>query len=109
MAIVYLDIGRDVHITGNVVDAVNDGVRRAYHDGYFRKSVLTPLGRVNTGDNTPAIIHERMVEGDRIHIWAMPKGFGSENMSAVGMLKPSALAAVLSMLRTWQNVRCYEK
>lgn len=70
-------------------DAVNDGVRRAYHDGYFRKSVLTPLGRVNTGDNTPAIIHERMVEGDRIHIWAMPKGFGSENMSAVGMLKPS--------------------
>ena len=89
MSIVYLDIGRDVHITGNVVDAVNDGVRRAYHDGYFRKSVLTPLGRVNTGDNTPAIIHERMVEGDRIHIWAMPKGFGSENMSAVGMLKPS--------------------
>lgn len=89
MAIVYLDIGRDVHITGDVTAAVNDGVRRAYRDGYFRKSVLTALGRVNTGDNTPAILHERIVEGDRIHIWAMPKGFGSENMSAVGMLKPS--------------------
>lgn len=89
MAIVYLDIGRDVHITGNVTEAVNDGVRRAYRDGYFRKSVLSALDRVNTGDNTPAILHERIVEGDRIHIWAMPKGFGSENMSAVGMLKPS--------------------
>lgn len=89
MAIVYLDIGRDVHITGDVTAAVNDGVRRAYRDGYFRKSVLTALGRVNTGDNTPAILHERIVEGDRIHIWAMPKGFGSENMSAIGMLKPS--------------------
>lgn len=89
MAIVYLDIGRDVHITGNVTEAVNDGVRRAYEDGYFRKSVLTALDRVNTGDNTPAILHERIVEGDRIHIWAMPKGFGSENMSAIGMLKPS--------------------
>ena len=89
MAIVYLDIGRDVHITGNVAEAVNEGVRCAYRDGYFRKSVLTALGRVNTGDNTPAILHERIVEGDRVHIWAMPKGFGSENMSAVGMLKPS--------------------
>ncbi len=89
MAIVYLDIGRDVHITGNVTAAVEDGVRRAYRDGYFRKSVLSALGRVNTGDNTPAILHERIVEGDRVHIWAMPKGFGSENMSAVGMLKPS--------------------
>ncbi len=89
MAIVYLDIGRDVHISGNVTEAVNDGVRRAYRDGCFRKSVLSALGRVNTGDNTPAILHERIVEGDRIHIWAMPKGFGSENMSRVGMLKPS--------------------
>lgn len=89
MAIVFLEIGRDVHLDGNLEDAVNDGVRRAYRDGYFRKSVLSALDRVNTGDNTPAIIHERIVDGDRIHIWAMPKGFGSENMSAVGMLKPS--------------------
>ena len=89
MAIIYLDIGRDVHVTGDVTEAVNEGVRRAYRDGYFRKSVLSALDRVNTGDNTPAILHERIVEGDRIHIWAMPKGFGSENMSRVGMLKPS--------------------
>ena len=89
MAIVYLDIGRDVHFTGDVTEAVNEGVRRAYRDGYFRKSVLSALDRVNTGDNTPAILHERIVEGDRVHIWAMPKGFGSENMSRVGMLKPS--------------------
>lgn len=89
MAIVYLDIGRDVHVTGDVTEAVNEGVRRAYRDGNFRKSVLSALDRVNTGDNTPAILHERIVEGDRIRIVAMPKGFGSENMSAVGMLKPS--------------------
>lgn len=89
MAVVYLDIGQDVHIeNGYVEDAVNEGVRQAYADG-FRKSVLTPMGRINTKDNTPAIIHTRIVMGDEIKIIAMPKGFGSENMSAIRMLKPS--------------------
>ncbi|MEI6100815.1 MAG: fumarate hydratase, partial [Eubacteriales bacterium] len=90
MAVVYLDIGQDVHIeNGYVEDAVNEGVRQAYADGYFRKSVLTPLDRLNTKDNSPAIIHTRIVPGDSIKIIAMPKGFGSENMSAIRMLKPS--------------------
>jgi fumarate hydratase subunit alpha len=90
MAVVYLDIGQDVHIeNGYVEDAVNEGVRQAYADGYFRKSVLTALSRVNTTDNTPAIIHTKIVPGDTLTIIAMPKGFGSENMSAIRMLKPS--------------------
>ncbi len=90
MAVVYLDIGQDVYIDGGFVeDAVNEGVRRAYADGYFRKSVLTAIGRENTRDNTPAIIHTKIVPGDGLKIIAMPKGFGSENMSAIKMLKPS--------------------
>lgn len=90
MAVVFLEVGQDVHIiNGRVAEAVNEGVRRAYADGYFRKSVLTPLERVNTGDNTPAVIHTEIVPGDTLKIIAMPKGFGSENMSAVRMLKPS--------------------
>lgn len=90
MAVVYLDIGQNVHIEGGYVeDAVHEGVRQAYAEGYFRKSVLTALARVNTGDNTPAIIHTRIVPGDSLKITAMPKGFGSENMSAIRMLKPS--------------------
>lgn len=91
LAVVYLDVGQDVHIqNGYLENAVQEGVRRAYADGYFRKSVLTPIGRVNTQDNTPAIIHTRIVPGDRLTVIAMPKGFGSENMSAIRMLKPSA-------------------
>ncbi len=90
MAVVILEIGQDVKLEGKWLEtAVNDGVRRAYRDGYFRKSVCDPITRVNTGDNTPAVIHTRIVEGDKINITYMPKGFGSENMSRVFMLKPA--------------------
>ena len=90
MAVVLMDIGQDVHISGDLTDAVNEGVRKAYTEGYFRKSVLTALGRVNSGDNTPAVLHTRIVPGDRIEITALPKGFGSENMSRIKMFPPSA-------------------
>lgn len=90
MAIVMLEIGQQVTLKGKLLkDAVNSAVKRAYADGYFRKSVCDPLTRQNTGDNTPAVIHTDIVEGDRIHITYMPKGFGSENMSKVYMLKPA--------------------
>ena len=91
MALVFLKIGQDVHISGGLLcDAVNEGVRRGYKNGYLRKSVVAdPVRRGNTGDNTPAIIHTEIVEGDNIEITIAPKGFGSENMSAVKMLKPS--------------------
>lgn len=90
MAVVFLEIGQDVHICkGDLTQAVNEGVRMAYQQGYFRKSVLSPLDRVNTGDNTPAIIHTEIVPGDQIHITVSPKGFGSENMSQIKMLKPA--------------------
>ena len=90
MAIVMLEIGQQVTLKGKLLkDAVNSAVRRAYADGYFRKSVCDPLTRQNTGDNTPAVIHTDIVEGDKIHITYMPKGFGSENMSKVYMLKPA--------------------
>ena len=92
MAVLFAEIGTDVHINGDFEKAVNDGVKRAYEDGYLRKSVVKcPLyERVNTGDNTPAIIHTRLVAGDKIKLTAAPKGFGSENMSAVKMFTPSA-------------------
>ena len=93
MAVVFIDVGQDVRITGGLLeDAVNEGVRQAYEDGYLRKSVVAdPLfGRKNTGDNTPAVIHVRIVAGDGIRIVAAPKGFGSENMSAIRMFTPSA-------------------
>ncbi len=90
MCVVFLDIGFDAHIEGNVYEAVNEGLRRAYTEGYLRKSVLSPLARVNTGDNTPAVTHIRLVEGDGLHIAVAPKGFGSENMSKLYMLPPSA-------------------
>lgn len=93
MAVVFAEVGQDVHITGGLFeDAVNDGVRQAYADGYLRKSVVAdPLfGRKNTGDNTPAVIHTRLVAGENIKITAAPKGFGSENMSALRMFTPSA-------------------
>lgn len=90
MAIVFADIGRNVHIEGDLTAAVNEGVRLAYVEGYLRKSVLDPITRTNTGDNTPAVLHLRLVEGDTIHLTVAPKGFGSENMSRVAMLPPSS-------------------
>lgn len=90
MACVFLKIGQDVHIDGDLTDAVNEGVRRGYADGYLRKSVVRdPLDRVNTGDNTPAMLYTELVPGDQIEITVAPKGFGSENMSAIKMLRPS--------------------
>ena len=91
MAIVFLNIGQDVHIEGmDLHDAVNEGVRQGYTEGYLRKSVVgDPLERVNTKDNTPAIIHYELVPGDKVEITVAPKGFGSENMSKIIMLKPA--------------------
>lgn len=91
MAVIFLEIGQDVHFTGgSLEDAVNEGVREGYTDGYLRKSVVSdPIERVNTKDNTPAIIHEKIVPGDKVRIKVAPKGFGSENMSRVFMLKPA--------------------
>lgn len=90
MGVVILEIGSEVWLTGKpVFEAVNDGVRRAYADGYFRKSVCDPITRKNTGDNTPAALHTEIVAGDKVKLTFMPKGFGSENMSALYMLKPA--------------------
>ena len=91
MACVFLEIGQDVHITGgDLADAINEGVRRGYDKGYLRKSVVKdPIERVNTKDNTPAIIHYNIVPGEKIKITVAPKGFGSENMSRIFMLKPA--------------------
>ncbi len=91
MAVIFMEIGQDVHFEGgSLEDAINEGVRRGYVDGYLRKSVVRdPIERVNTTDNTPAIIHYEMVEGDSVKITVAPKGFGSENMSRVFMLKPA--------------------
>lgn len=91
MAVVFLKVGQDVHfIGGNIEDAINEGVRRGYTEGYLRKSVVSdPLLRVNTNDNTPAVIHYEIVPGEQVQITLAPKGFGSENMSRVYMLKPA--------------------
>ena len=91
MAVVFLEVGQDVHfVGGSFEDAVNEGVRRGYTEGFLRKSVVgDPILRENTKDNTPAVIHTRIVEGDRVKITVAPKGFGSENMSRVFMLKPA--------------------
>ena len=90
MAVVFMDVGQDVHFTGGDVNAaIEEGVRQAYRDGCFRASVLSPLERVNTKDNTPAIVHMRIVQGDKVTLTAAPKGFGSENMSRLWMLTPS--------------------
>ena len=91
MAVIFMEIGQDVHFTGGILeDAVNEGVRRGYTEGYLRKSVVNdPLVRENTKDNTPAVIHYEMKPGDRVKITVAPKGFGSENMSRVFMLKPA--------------------
>lgn len=105
LAVVILEIGQEVFLEGkSLKEAVNGGVRRAYADGYFRKSVCDPITRSNTGDNTPAVIHTEIVDGDKINITFMSKGFGSENMSRLYMLKPAqgieaAIDAVVETVR----------
>ncbi len=91
MAVIFIQVGQEVHLVGgNIEDAINEGVRRGYVDGYLRKSVVKdPLIRENTKDNTPAVIHYEIVEGDSVTITVAPKGFGSENMSRIFMLKPA--------------------
>ena len=91
MAVIFIKVGQDVHFEdGNLTNAVNEGVRKGYVEGYLRKSVVgDPIERVNTNDNTPAIIHYEIVEGNQVDITVAPKGFGSENMSRVFMLKPA--------------------
>lgn len=91
MACVFVDLGQEVHIAGGLLeDAINEGVRQGYEEGYLRKSVVKdPINRVNTKDNTPAVIYYNIVPGDKVKIVVAPKGFGSENMSALKMLKPS--------------------
>lgn len=90
MVVIFAEVGSDVHVEGNLTDAINEGVRRGYVDGYLRKSVVSdPLLRVNTGDNTPAVIHYDIVPGEKIKLTLAPKGFGSENMSKIFMLKPA--------------------
>ncbi len=91
MAVLFVEIGQDVHIEGgSLTDAINEGVKAGYTEGYLRKSVVSdPIERVNTGDNTPAIIHYDIVPGDKINITLAPKGFGSENCSRIYMLKPA--------------------
>lgn len=100
MAVVFMEIGQEVHITGgNLTDAVNLGVHCGYLHGHLRCSVVSdPLRRVNTGDNTPAVLHTSIVPGDRIRITVAPKGFGSENMSAMRMFTPAA---------TWQDIETW--
>ena len=106
MAVVFVALGQEVHLTGGSLrDAVNEGVRRGYEEGLLRKSVVgDPLRRVNTGDNTPAILHLELVPGDKVTITVAPKGFGSENMSGVRMLTPAAsredvIAAVVDVVK----------
>lgn len=90
MACVFLKIGQEVHVAGSIREAVDEGVRQGYADGFLRKSVVRdPLDRVNTGDNTPAMLYYELVPGDQLEITVAPKGFGSENMSQIKMLKPS--------------------
>lgn len=106
MAVVFINIGQDVHFEGgSLEDAINEGVRRGYVDGFLRKSVVSdPIERINTKDNTPAVIHYSIVPGDKVDITLAPKGFGSENMSRVFMLKPAdgiegVKAAVLTAVK----------
>ncbi|PXV85349.1 fumarate hydratase subunit alpha [Lachnotalea glycerini] len=91
MAVIFIEVGQEVHFEGgNINDAINEGVRRGYKEGYLRKSVVKdPIERENTNDNTPAVIYYNIVDGDKVKITVAPKGFGSENMSRVFMLKPS--------------------
>lgn len=90
MAVFFVEVGQDLHIEGGLTDAINEGVRKGYTEGFLRKSVVgDPIERVNTKDNTPAVIHYDIVPGDKLKITLAPKGFGSENMSRVFMLKPA--------------------
>lgn len=91
MAVIFMKVGQEVHLEeGNLTDAINEGVRQGYVDGYLRKSVVRdPIDRINTNDNTPAVIHYEITDGDKIDITLAPKGFGSENMSRIFMLKPA--------------------
>ncbi|MCI6960093.1 MAG: fumarate hydratase [Oscillospiraceae bacterium] len=90
MAMVFAEVGQEVHVDGDFEAAVNEGVRRGYGEGYLRKSIVgDPLRRVNTGDNTPAALHLRLVPGDKLRLTVAPKGFGSENMSRLAMLRPA--------------------
>lgn len=90
MAVVFVTVGGEVHVNGDITSAINEGVRRGYREGFCRNSIVRdPIDRVNTGDNTPAVIHYDFAAGDRLEIIVAPKGFGSENMSAVRMLNPS--------------------
>lgn len=99
LAVVFLEIGQDVHVYGGALDdAVDEGVRRAYRKGYLRKSCCDPFSRSNTGDNTPALIHLRIVSGDRMKITVLPKGGGSENYGEVRMLVPS---------QGWQGIKAF--
>jgi len=113
LAVIFLEIGQDVHIVGgDLTEAVNEGVRRGYEKGLLRKSVVAdPLNRVNTNDNTPAVIHTNIVSGDKIKITVAPKGFGSENMSGIKMLTPSharqgVVDAVLDIVKAASNNPC---
>ena len=113
MAVIFLEIGQDVHLVGgNLTAAVNEGVRRGYDRGYLRKSVVAdPLRRKNTDDNTPAVIHTTIIDGDSVNITVAPKGFGSENMSGVRMLTPSAtreevIAAVVDIVKAAGSNPC---
>ena len=106
MAVVFINVGQDVHLTGgDITDAINEGVRRGYVEGYLRKSVVSdPILRENTKDNTPGVIHYEIIAGENIEITVAPKGFGSENMSRVCMLKPAdgmegAVNAIVSAVR----------
>lgn len=91
IAVVFVEMGQDVHLVGgDLNDAINEGVRQGYRDGYLRKSLCHPFTRANTGDNTPAVIHIRIVPGDKVKLTVAPKGGGSENMSRVTMLTPAA-------------------
>ncbi|MBF0524986.1 MAG: fumarate hydratase [Deltaproteobacteria bacterium] len=89
LSVIFVDLGQEVHLTGgDLSQAINDGVRDGYQKGYLRKSTCHPFTRKNIGDNTPAIIHLRLVPGDKVHLWVVPKGGGSENMSRLAMLPP---------------------
>ncbi len=113
MAVVFLEVGQDVHFTGGLLsDAVNEGVRQGYEEGLLRKSVvIDPINRVNSGDNTPAVIHTDIVKGDKVKITVAPKGFGSENMSGVKMLVPAngydgVKQAVVEIVKKASNNPC---
>ena len=113
MAVVFLEIGQEVHfVGGSLEEAVNEGVRKGYTEGLLRKSVVAdPIRRVNTNDNTPAIIHTRIVDGENVKITVAPKGFGSENMSGIRMLTPAAtrediISAVTEIVRTAGSNPC---